>query len=537
MSKPRIDMHRLQELVRLHRSGIAPTEIARLLRMSRKTERAYRRALRKAKLLEGSPDEVPPLETLQEAVERVLPPKTPAQQESTAAPWRSRIEELLVKGKRPKTIYDVLCREQGKDFVASYDAVYRLVRRVLRERGVRPEDVAIPIVTRPGLEAQIDFGYVGPIFDPDSGRVRKSWVFVLTLAHSRHMFVRLVFDQSEATWLRCHVEAFEELGGVAEVLVPDNTKTAVIRRAFALDEESTLNRSYRELARHYGARIDPTPVRDPRKKGRVESGVKYVKRGHFATRELEESDAITERRELQRWVVEVAGVRTHGTTRRRPREVFEAEERGALKPLPASRFELRRWAKAKVHDDSHVRFERAFYSVPFVHLRREVMVCATASSVLVYLDGRRLATHPRVRAGQWSTVEEHLPEHRAPYRHRDPAFWQGRADAIGETTGAFVRAVLDQDEVLSHLRQAQAAVLLLERAPRERAEAACRRALHFGNLSPKALEEILARGLDEAGADAPGEADVDATATTSARARPRFARSPAELVARAQGVA
>lgn len=526
-------MHRLQELVRLHRKGVAPTEVARLLRMSRKTERAYRRALKKAKLLEGPPEEIPPLEELQEAVERVLPPRTPPQQESTAGRWRHRIEELLTKGKQPKVIYDVLCREQGKDFVASYDAVYRLVRRLRRERGVRPEEVAIPLVTRPGLQAQIDFGYVGKVFDSDTGRVRKAWVFVLTLAHSRHMVVRLVFDQSEATWLRCHVEAFEELGGVPEFLVPDNTKAAVIRRAFALDEETTLNRSYRELARHYGAMIDPTPVRDPKKKGRVESGVKYVKRGHFATRELETSDAITERRELQRWVVDVAGVRTHGTTRRRPREAFEAEERATLKPLPASRFELRRWAKATVHDDSHVRFERAFYSVPFVHLRQEVMVCGTATSVLIYLDGRRLATHARVGAGQWSTVEEHLPEHRAPYRHRDPAFWQQRADAIGEAAGAFVRAVLEQDEVLSHLRQAQAAVLILERAPRDRAEAASRRALHFGNLSPKALEEILARGLEEGSLD--GEADE--RAPDAAPPAPRFARTPAELVARAQGVA
>ncbi len=183
MSKPRVDMHRLQDLVRLHRKGVAPTEIARVLRMSRKTERAYRRALKRAGLLEGAPEDVPPLEVLREAVERALPPQAAPQQESTAGVWRPRIAELVEKGKRPKVIYDVLCREQGKDFVASYDAVYRLVRRILRERGVRPEDVAIPIVVKPGLEAQVDFGYVGKILDPKTGRVRKTWIFVMTLAH------------------------------------------------------------------------------------------------------------------------------------------------------------------------------------------------------------------------------------------------------------------------------------------------------------------------------------------------------------------
>lgn len=530
MSKPRVDMHRLQDLVRLHRKKVAPTDVARMLCMSRKTERAYRRALVRARLLEGPPEELPPLEELQEAVEAALPRKVAPQQASTAERWRPQVEKLLEKGKRPKVIYDVLCRDHGRDFVASYDAVYRLVRRVLRERGVRPEDVAIPVLTRPGLEAQVDFGYVGEVLDPATGRVRKAWVFVLTLTHSRHMVARLVFDQSEATWVRCHVEAFEELGGVPETIVPDNLKAAVIRRAFGVDEQTTLNRSYRELARHYDAMIDPTPVHSPEKKGRVEAGVKYVKGSHFSTRELAESDADVERRELQRWVREIAGVRTHGTTRRQPLAVFEAEERAALRPLPPTRFEPRRWAEATVHGDSHVRFERAFYSVPFVHLHQQVTICATSTSVLVYQDGRRLATHERVGAGQWSTVEEHLPEHRAPYRHRDPAFWEQRADRIGEASGAFVRAVLGQDEVLSHLRQAQAAVLCLEQVTAERAEAACRRALHFGSLQPKALEAILAKGLD-------ATSPCDGAETCVAPGAPRFARSPEELVARLQGVA
>ncbi|MCO5167224.1 MAG: IS21 family transposase [Planctomycetes bacterium] len=433
----------------------------------------------------------------------------------------------MTKGKQPKVIYDVLCREQGKDFVASYDAVYRLVRRLRRERGVRPEEVAIPLVTRPGLQAQIDFGYVGKVFDSDTGRVRKAWVFVLTLAHSRHMVVRLVFDQSEATWLRCHVEAFEELGGVPEFLVPDNTKAAVIRRAFALDEETTLNRSYRELARHYGAMIDPTPVRDPKKKGRVESGVKYVKRGHFATRELETSDAITERRELQRWVVAGAGGRPPGTTRRRPREAFEAEERATLKPLPASRFELRRWAKATVHDDSHVRFERAFYSVPFVHLRQEVMVCGTATSVLIYLDGRRLATHARVGAGRWTRSRSTCPSTARP---TGTATRRSGSSARTRSARGGLRA-----------RRAGAGRGPEPPAPgaggradprasaARRAEAASRRALHFGNLSPKA------RGDPRAGArGGPGRRGRRARSGRGPARAPRFARTPAELVARAR---
>ena len=137
-------------------------------------------------------------------------------------------------------IYDILARDHG-DFSVSYDAVYRLIRRIVHERGVQPEDVAIPIVVRPGLEAQVDFGYVGLIYDPETERRRKTWLFVMTLSYSRHMVTRLVFDQSESTWIACHVEAFEELGAVPERLVPDNLKSAVIRRAFAVDDQTTLS--------------------------------------------------------------------------------------------------------------------------------------------------------------------------------------------------------------------------------------------------------------------------------------------------------
>ncbi|MCY1021349.1 DDE-type integrase/transposase/recombinase [Pyxidicoccus sp. MSG2] len=103
--------------------------------------------------------------------------------------------------------------------------------------------------------------------------LRKARVFVLVLAHSRHLVADVVFEQSLPTWLRLHVESFEALGGVAETVVPDNLKTAVLREAFTPGKPSALNRSYREVARHYGFKVDPTPPYAPQKKGKVEAGV------------------------------------------------------------------------------------------------------------------------------------------------------------------------------------------------------------------------------------------------------------------------
>jgi hypothetical protein len=151
------------------------------------------------------------------------------------------------KGAGPQAIHDRI-RQEHPEFNGSVSAVKRLCRSIRRARGVRPEDVAIPLETEPGQEAQVDFGYVGQLYDPVEGRLRKAYVFVMVLSHSRHQFVRICFDQKVETWLLLHMGAFEHFGGVPAVVVPDNLKSAVIRAAFTPSEPTTLNRSYRELA-------------------------------------------------------------------------------------------------------------------------------------------------------------------------------------------------------------------------------------------------------------------------------------------------
>jgi transposase len=250
MPVERIDMHRLQDLVRLHRLGTRARTIARRLRMSPNTERQYRRILDAAGLLAGKPDALPALTTLQDAIEAALPPKTPPQQVSSLADWEAMITPWLTAGATPTAIYDRLRLEHAADFAGSLSAVKRLCLRVRRARGVQAADVVIPVETAPGEVAQVDFGYVGPLFDPATQQVRKAWVFVLVLGYSRHLVCRLVFDQRIETWLQCHLDAFAELGGVPAVIVPDNLKAAVVRAAFGVAGTTTLNRCYREFARH-----------------------------------------------------------------------------------------------------------------------------------------------------------------------------------------------------------------------------------------------------------------------------------------------
>jgi transposase len=519
MSARRIRMHRLQELVRLHRMGVGDRERARLLGMGPNTERQYRRALEKAKLLEGTAEDIPALEVLKAAVLEHAPPKLPAQQVSSIAIWRPEIERLLDGGVRPRAIFDRL-RIDHSDFAGSYASVKRLVRTIHRERGVQPDDVAIPVETEPGDVAQVDFGYAGHLWDPETKTLRRAWVFVMVLGYSRHLFAYVVFDQKTETWLRLHIAAFKSLGGVPRTVVPDNLKAAVIRAAFAIDDDSELNRSYRELARHYGFQIDPTPPRAPKKKGKVEASVKYVKRNALAGREGQDITSVQSA--LARWTSEVAGARIHGTTGKKPLEVFEGEERAKLLPLPARPYELVVWKHGTVHGDCHIEFDGRLYSVPWRLVGKDVWTRATPASVVVYHDDVPVARHERRGAGWRSTVDEHLPSERAPLRHRRRDFWEERAAQIGDEVLAFVRDVFDADDVLSQLRKVQAIVTHLEKFPPERAQAACRRARFYGATTYQAVRDILRRGLDL-------QPINDTTAPAPETWTPRFARDTRTL--------
>ena len=272
MTAKRVDMHRLQEFVRLHRMGTkSAREVARLLRMGRTTEWSYRKAFEAAGVLHGDPEKLPDLGELHAAIEKLKPPKAPKQQTSTVEPWRSEVEKMIERGAQAHAIYDRLRLEHKDEFGCSESAVKRFCARLREDKGIAPEDVAIRVETLPGEVAQVDFGYVGKIYDAECGKRRKAWVFVMTLGFSRRMFACLTFDQKIETWLLCHILAFQRFGGAPETIVPDNLKSAVIRCAFGVDDndDDALNRSYRELARYYGFTIDPAPPRAPEKKGKV----------------------------------------------------------------------------------------------------------------------------------------------------------------------------------------------------------------------------------------------------------------------------
>ncbi len=518
----RLDMHTLQEFVRLARMGTGFRGVARMLRISPNTEREYRKVFEAEGLLVGDPNDLPELAVLQAALEKHRPTRLAPQQESSVERWAAEVKEMHELGAKPVAIFDRLRLEQS-DFKGSLSAIKRMCRRLEAEHGPRAEAVAIPVETTPGQVAQVDFGDVGKLYDPRTGVLRRAYVFVMVLGYSRHMFAQIVFDQSSETWIRLHALAFEYFGGVPAVVVPDNLKAAVIRAAFAIDEKSGLNRSYRELARRYGFKVDPTPPYTPEHKGKVESAVKYVKRNFMKPRD--ELDAGVLGSQLAAWTLEIAGQRVHGTTREAPLRRFQAVEQAALLPLPHTRHEPAVWRAAMVHADTHVVFDKAMYSVPWRFIGKQVMVRAHRDSVALFFEDTRIATHERAAPGKRRTIEAHLPEGRRDLRHRSQQFWEERADALGDEVGAYIRDVFASDDVLLQLRTVQAIVTYLESHPVARARAACARARYFASHSYGAIKNILRKGLDM-------QPLPDVVLPERGRLeRPRFARDIKELLA------
>lgn len=513
----RTDMHRLQEVIRFHRLGKSVRRIARQLSMGRNTIREYLALVSKAGLLEGPVDSLPELDALAAIVRKHEESEGNEAISSSVDRWRDEITRLRSKGAGPTAIHDHL-RVNQPEYAGSLSAIKRLCTRAERDEGPKATDVAIRVETAAGEIAQVDFGYAGKRYDPQRAILRKSWVFVMTLGFSRRCFCALVFDQKIATWIALHIQAFEYFGGVPRVIVPDNLKAAVIRAAFAVDDDPVIQRSYRELARHYGFQIDPTPPRSPEKKGKVEAGVRYVSGNFLKT--WQSIDIVEDQKALLRWMAEVADARVHGTTARRPIELFEEQERDALIALPKSRFEIVIWRCARLHTDSHLQIDGAFYSAPWKFLHQELWVRCTRVSIAIYHENVHICTHSRLARGARATIEEHLPEYRRDLRERSSGHWMERARKLGPDVERLIERVFAADDVLTQLRRVQGIVTHLEGHPRHRAQATARRALHFGCLDYRSIKNILKQGIDLE--PLPGES-VRAWSKGA-----RFARKPTE---------
>jgi len=496
----------VREMLRRLRLGESARAVAKGLGVSRNTIREYAAWFEAESLLAGDATALPSAGELQQRLARTEPVAQPPR----LMPYRDEIAELVGAGLQVKVAWERFSSAHP-DQRASYTAFRRFVRRYVEER---PRRAVVRLEVAPGDEAQVDFGYAGLVPRAPGEPPAKTWVFVMTLSHSRHQYVELVQDQTVGTWLALHRNAFAFFGGVPRKIVLDNLKAGIIK-ASVTDPE--VQRAYRECAEHYGFIISPCVPRSPEHKGKVERDIQYVKRSFLAGRTFRSLEEGNE--EAIDWVLKHAGLRIHGTTREVPLHVFEQRERAALLPLPAAHFDLVEWKQAKLHPDCHVVFAKGYYSAPHPFIGERLWLRATSRVVQLFHDHQLVATHGRAfRPGQRVTNPAHLPPKKLRYLMQTPTWCRERAAQIGPATLDFIVQLLG-DEVLDRLRGAQATLRLAENFGEARLEAACRRAVACDAIAAKTVQCILHRGLDRE--PLPGEA----APVPPPRAAPAYART------------
>jgi transposase len=392
-------------------------------------------------------------------------------------------------GVRMSTIWQRLRDEHG--LAASVASFRRYVAANIPEEARRAQvTVWSPRAAEAGEQAQIDYGMLGRWLDPAGGKLRTVWAFVMVLACSRHMFVRPVLKMDQRAWTECHVEAFGFFGGVPARLVPDNLKTGVDKPDLY---DPKINRSYAELAAHYGCLVDPARALKPRDKARVERPMPYVRDSFWRGREFTSLERM--QAEAVRWSAEVAGRRScrplEGAA---PAAVFEASEKEALRPLPAGPFVLATWATAKIGPDIHAQVEKVLYSVPWRHIGKTADVRITAAMVQFFIGGQLVKSHPRKVRGKQTDFGDYPPE-KIAFHMRTPQWCRTQAAGIGPSCEYLVGELL-ADNALYRLRAAQGVIGLADKHDPGRLEAACAKAVAAGDPSYRTVRGILAAGTE-----------------------------------------
>lgn len=482
----------LQILRRLGR-GESRSAIKRATGARRKTIRRYAAI---ALELGWNPESgVEPDEALAGAVfVRVRP--GPAAQYKTAterflAPFQPQLEQWLKDEPGSPVllltkVHQLLAR-QGVD--VSYSSLRRYVAKHCGYHDRRRVTVRMA-GCEPGEVAEIDFGRLGRIPDPNTGRNRVLHALIVTLVYSRHQYVHVTHSQKLADVITGLEAAWRYFGGVPRRVIVDNMKTAVVKSDRYLPE---FNRTFEEYAAHCGFVVDAAVVRHPTGKPHVERNVQYVRGSFFRGEQWGDREQVQQA--AIRWCTETAGLRIHGTTGKKPLVVFRNTEQPALLPLPAERFDTPVWAECRVHPDHHISFLKSTYSAPTRYVGEKVTVRGDRGLVRIYHRGEVIKTHPRQKPGHRSTDYNDYPAELTPYALRDPKRLIKTAGKHGTHVGRFMTNLLAGDFPWAKLRQGQALLRLVTKYGDLRADQACRRALAFDLDNVKRVEKIIVQDL------------------------------------------
>jgi transposase len=506
MSYRELSMIEVKEVLRRHEAGQGLREIARATGLDRKTVRRYVRAGGGL----GS-DEAAVEHAAQMVQARPLPaPSSPRKRLET---HRAQIQQWLMpneRGQRALRLSKVHTLLARRGVEVTYATLCRWAHDELgwRERTptVRVDD------PEPGQEAQVDFGKMGMLADPSSGRVRQLWCLVVTLTFSRMQFVWPTFEQTTEATCEGLDEAWSFFGGMPRHVLIDNAK-AMVTTADATAPR--VNDAFADYAQARGVFVDTARVRRPKDKPRVENQVPFVRESWFDGEGF--ADLEQARRSAAAWCQAVAE-RVHGTTCRVVREHYEQQEKAVMLPPPEEPFDVPLWTEAKVHPDHHIQVQRALYSVPTRYIGRTVRVRSDQKIVRIYLGSELLKTHPRQPPGGRSTDPNDYPPGKANYATRTFTSVIERAREHGPHVGRYAERLFDRPLPWQVMRQGYQLLRLCDTYGSAKVDAVCERSLSFDVIDVPRIARMLKRAL---------HAEEDAESRGKLRKlppSPRFAR-------------
>jgi transposase len=481
-------MRKIEEVLRLYAAGYSTRRIGASLGLGRSTVSEYLRRARQAGVSWPLPEELTEarLET------RLFPgPRSSGGRAIPQPDWSAVSRELKKRGVTLSLLWDEYRGDHpdGYGYSAFCDQ-YRLWERRLSP-SMRQRHVA-------GERLFVDYSGTGmEVIDPRTGESRKAEVFIAVLGASNYTFAEATWTQTLEDWIGSHVRALEFFGAVPAMVVCDNLKSGVIRACFY---EPEINRSYADLARHYGTAVLPARPHKPKDKAKVEGGVLLVQRWivarlrnrrFFSLQELNAAIAI----ELER--LNGRASRHLGASRR---DLFETVERPAMRPLPPTRHVHADWKKVTAGADYHVHIDGHHYSVPHELCRQALWARLTATTVEVFKGGRRVAAHARAAAGDTAatTLNEHMPASHRRYAEMTPQKVRDKAGRIGPDCAMLIDVILRDRPHPEHGIRSSMGILRLARTyGDERLEAACGRALLINARSLTSVRSILQNRLED----------------------------------------
>jgi transposase len=367
----------------------------------------------------------------------------------------------------------------------------------LYQRWRRKQDVVLRQEHKAGEKLFVDWaGTTIPIYDPSGGPVRQAHLFVAVLGASSYTYAEATGDEQLANWIGAHVRAFEFYQGVPKLLVPDNAKTGVTK---ACRYDPDLNPTYQEMAMHYDVGVVPARPYKPRDKAKVESGVLLVERWIIAALRHRKFFSVAELNQAIRELRDRINQRPFRKREGSRACQFAALDKPALNSLPAERFDLSQWSRARVNIDYHIVFDTNYYSVPYNLVQELVEVRSTPTTVELFHKGQRVASHLRARGhGHTVTIAEHRPRSHQEHLEWTPSRMVHWAESIGPFTARlFERILADKPHPEMGYRGCLGIIRLAGRYSPVRMEAAAERALVTGACRCQSVKSILKNALDQ----------------------------------------